>query len=334
MVDVISSLSAVTRVHSRRAAIAKMIAQRLSVSLLLMLAVSMLIFAGTELLPGDVATAILGPDATPEAVEAIRRSLHLSEPVATRYWVWLSGFLQGDIGRSLVNGRPIIDDVSFRLTNSFFLAGVAAVISIPVALVLGALSAIYQDKAFDRIISMISLGAISLPSFFIGYLLILFFSIKLQWLPSLAVVSPGMPFGERLLSMVLPAAVLVIGAIANTLRLTRATIIGVMSNAYIEMAFLKGLPRWRVVFQHALPNVLAPIASVIALTLAWLFVGVVVVEVVFVYPGIGQLMVDAVSARDVPVVQACGLVFAAVYISLNLMADIAALLANPRLRAG
>lgn len=310
----------------------QMIAQRVALSILMLLAVSILIFAGTEVLPGDVATAILGQDATPESVSAIRRSLRLDEPPVSRYWEWLAGFMQGDLGRSLANGRPVADQIFFRLGNSLLLAGIAAIISIPVALVLGIFSVVHQNKGFDRIANMLSVGAISIPAFFTSYLLILVFSVELRWLPSLALTSPQASVADRLAALVLPVSVLTVGAIANTLRLTRATIIGVMSKAYIEMAFLKGLARWRIVFQHALPNAIGPIANVVALTLAWLIVGVVVVEVIFVYPGIGQLMVDAVSTRDVPIVQACGMAFSVVYISLNLLADMAAILANPRLR--
>ena len=310
-----------------------LIVQRLAFGILMLLAVSVLIFAGTEILPGDVATAILGQEATPEALEAIRRSLNLYDPPVQRYWDWLLGAMQGDLGNSLSNGRSVAQQLSFRLANTFFLAGVAASVAIPVALILGIFSAINQNNAFDRIVNMTSLAAISLPEFFIGYILILFFAVKLGWFPSLSLFSAKMDLADRLHSIALPATALTIAAIAHTLRLSRATIITVMSHPFIEMAFLKGLPRWRIVVQHALPNALGPIASVVALSLAWLIVGVVVVEVVFVYPGIGQLMVDAVAQRDVPVVQACGLVFATTYIGLNLIADIVAIVANPRLRA-
>jgi peptide/nickel transport system permease protein len=310
-----------------------LIVQRLSFGVLMLLAVSVLIFVGTEILPGDVATAILGQEATPEALEAIRRSLNLFDPPVTRYWGWLRGALQGDLGNSLSNGLPVADQLSFRLANTLFLAGVAASVAIPLALILGIFSAVNQNNAFDRIVNIASLAAISLPEFFIGYVLILVFAVQLGWFPSLSLFSAQMDIVDRLYTIALPATALTIAAIAHTLRMTRATIIGVMSHPYIEMAFLKGLPRWRIVVQHALPNALAPIASVIALSLAWLIVGVVVVEVVFVYPGVGQLMVDSVAQRDVPVVQGCGLVFATTYICLNLIADIVAIVANPRLRA-
>jgi peptide/nickel transport system permease protein len=310
-----------------------LVAQRAGLGLLMLLAVSVLVFAGTELLPGDVATAILGQSATPEAVEAIRRSLGLHDPAVFRYWHWLTGFAQGDLGTSLANGRPIAEQIGFRLKNTFFLAGVAASIAVPLAIALGILSAIRPNSVFDRIVSVVSLGAISVPDFFIAYLLILVFAVQLAWLPSLSAVSPALDLGTRLHAIALPSITLTLIVLAHMLRMTRASIIGVMSLPFIEMAFLKGIVRWRIVVQHALPNALAPIINVIAINLAYLVVGVIVVEVVFVYPGIGQLMVDAVSNRDIPVVQACGLIFAATYTGLNIAADLLAILTNPLLRA-
>jgi peptide/nickel transport system permease protein len=204
---------------------------------------------------------------------------------------------------------------------------------VPLAIALGILSAIRPNSVFDRIVSVVSLGAISVPDFFIAYLLILVFAVQLAWLPSLSAVSPALDVGTRLHAIALPSVTLTLIVLAHMLRMTRASIIGVMSQPFIEMAFLKGIVRWRIVVQHALPNALAPIINVIAINLAYLVVGVIVVEVVFVYPGIGQLMVDAVSNRDIPVVQACGLIFAATYTGLNIAADLLAILTNPLLRA-
>jgi peptide/nickel transport system permease protein len=310
-----------------------LVAQRVGLGLLTLLAVSVLVFAGTEILPGDVATAILGQSATPEAVEAIRRSLGLNDPAILRYWHWLTGFVQGDLGTSLANGRPIAEQIGFRLRNTFLLAAVAASIAVPLAIVLGILSAVSPNSVFDRIVSVVSLGAISVPDFFIAYLLILIFAIELAWLPSLSAVSPALGLGARLHAIALPSVTLTLIVLAHMMRMTRASIIGVMSQPFIEMAFLKGIARWRIVVQHALPNALAPIINVVAINLAYLVVGVIVVEVVFVYPGIGQLMVDAVSNRDIPVVQACALIFAATYVGLNMAADLLAILTNPLLRA-
>jgi peptide/nickel transport system permease protein len=310
----------------------KLVAQRLALGLLTLFVVSILIFGATEILPGDVATAILGPDATPESLEAIRRELHLHDPAVERYVRWLTQFAHGDLGQSLANNRPVAELLGFRLQNTFFLAGLVAIVAVPVAVGLGILSAYTQNSWFDRIITTITLSITSLPTFFLGYVVILIVSIKLRWLPSLSLIAPEMGFGERLYVTALPAATLAFAVLAHMMRMTRASIIGVMSSPFIEMAYLKGLSRWRVVLGHALPNAIAPIVNVIAVNLAWLIIGVIVIEVVFVYPGIGQLMVDAVATRDVPVVQACGLVFAATYVLLNLIADLFAIASNPLLR--
>lgn len=311
----------------------RFIVLRLALGILTLFVVSVLIFTATELLPGDVATAILGNQATPEALEAIRRSLHLHDPAVIRYLHWFSDFVRGNLGTSLTNGRPVVDELGFRLQNTLLLAGIAALISVPLAVSLGILTAIYQGTIFDRTANIITLSFISFPTFFIGYVLIGVFAVRLGWLPSLSTVSGTMPLGERLYAMTLPVITLIFSVLAHMMRLTRASILGVMSNPYVEMAFLNGESRTRVVLMHALPNVLGPIISVVALNLAYLVVGVVVVEVVFVYPGVGTLMVDAVSSHDVPAVQACGLIFATIYISLNLIADIAGVLMNPRLRS-
>ncbi|MBV9524053.1 MAG: ABC transporter permease [Alphaproteobacteria bacterium] len=309
-----------------------LIAHRSALGLLTLLAVSVLVFAGTEILPGDVATAILGQSATPESVAALRHSLGLNDPAILRYWHWLANFLHGDLGTSLANGRPIVEQVGFRLKNTLFLASVAAAVAVPLSVGLGILAAINQNGAFDRIVNVASLSAISLPEFFIGYVLILLVAVQLGWFPSLSAISPEIGLGERLYDIALPAATLTLVVLAHMMRMTRAAIIGVMSHPFIEMAFLKGLARWRIIVEHALPNALAPIINVVAINLAYLVVGVIVVEVVFVYPGIGQLMVDAVSKRDVPVVQACGLIFAGTYVGLNLLADLLAIVTNPLLR--
>jgi peptide/nickel transport system permease protein len=310
----------------------RLAAQRITLGLLTLFLVSVLIFAGTEILPGDVATAVLGQSATPDAVEAIRRSLGLHDPAIVRYLNWLRAFLAGDVGTSLATGRPVGPDLWLRLTNTFFLAGTAAAIAVPLALMLGITTAIFRDSLYDRLANILGLAAISLPEFFVGYLLILLLSVQLGWLPSLAMVSPEMGLAARLETIALPTITLVLAVLAYIMRMTRTAVLDVMSNPYIEMAVLKGVPPWRLVLQHALPNALAPIIQVIAFNLAYLVVGVVLVEVVFVYPGIGQYLVDAVSKRDITVVQACGLVFGATYVGLNVLADILVIFVNPRLR--
>jgi peptide/nickel transport system permease protein len=207
----------------------------------------------------------------------------------------------------------------------------AAIIAVPLALVLGMLAALYRNSLFDRIVNLTTLTSISVPEFFVAYILMLFLAVKFPIFYSLANVSPDTPFMERLARCALPAMTLVLVIVAHMMRMTRAAIINLLASPYIEMARLKGLSPSRIIHHHALPNAWAPIANVIALNLAYLIVGVVVVEVVFVYPGIGQLMVDAVSSRDIPVVQACALIFAVAYVLLNLLADIASIVTNPRL---
>ena len=312
--------------------LSRLIAQRLALGVATLLVVSILIFAGTQLLPGDVAQAILGQAATPEALANIRSELNLDRPAYVRYAEWLGQFLQGDFGMSLANRQPIADMIGGRLGNTLFLAGVAAVVAVPIAVLLGLIAARFRDSWLDKTISIATLSAISMPEFFIGYILIFIFAVKLFWAPSIASVYDGMSLGQKLAAVALPVATLALVVMAHMMRMTRAAVINVMSSPYIEMAELKGISRSRIIFRHALPNALSPIINVIVLNLAYLVVGVVVVEVVFVYPGMGQLMVDAVAKRDVPVVQACGLIFAAAYVLLNLTADVLSIVANPRLR--
>jgi len=309
-----------------------LLARRLALGLLTLLVVSAIIFAGTEILPGDVATAILGQSATEENTAAIRAKLGLDRPPHVRYVEWLTAFVQGDLGTSLGNGKPIAELIDFRLLNTLTLALFAACISVPLSIALGLVAAIRQGTWFDRGISVSTLTVISVPDFFVAYILVFFVSVKLGWLPSMSAVNDRMDLWQRLPLLILPAVTLTLVTVAHMMRMTRAAVISVMNAPYIEMARLKGIRTWRVVVQHALPNVLSPIINVVVLNLAYLVVGVVVVEVVFTYPGMGQYMVDSVAKRDVPVVQACGLIFATVYVGLNMTADILSILANPRLR--
>ncbi len=305
---------------------------RAVLGVLTLFAVSLLLYLGTQLLPGDVASALLGQSATPEALAVLRAKLGLNEPAYLRYLHWLWGVVHGNLGNSLTSGEPIAAALIPRLINTLFLAGYAAIIAVPLALGLGILSSIREGSIMDRAASIISLATISFPEFFVSYILIVIFASQLGWLPSLATVYDGMGFWDRVDATTLPAITLTLVVVAHMLRMTRTSTLAVMSTPYVETAFLKGLSRSRVVLNHALPNALGPIINVVAINLAYLVVGVVVVEVVFVYPGVGQLMVDAVTKRDLPTVQACGLVFAIVFIGLNTIADICASLANPRLR--
>jgi peptide/nickel transport system permease protein len=310
----------------------KLVAQRVALGVLLLFAVSILIFAGTQILPGDVAQSILGQSATPESLANLRAELGLNDPAYVRYFRWLGGVLTGDLGKALSSGQDIATSLGGRLWNTLFLAFWAAIVSVPLAVTFGLLAVRYRNTWVDKLISGIALASTSLPEFFIGYLLVYFFAVKLQWFPGISTVYDGMPFLERMKAIALPATALTLVVLAHMMRMTRAAILNVMQSAYIETAELKGLSPLEIIRRHAFPNAIAPIINVVMLNLAFLIVGVVVVEVIFVYPGMGQYLVDHVSKRDVPVVQAVGLIFAAVYIGLNIIADIAAIVANPRLR--
>jgi len=308
-----------------------MILQRLSLGLLTLFVVSLLIFLGVSLLPGDAAEAMLGQAATPETVAALRIQMGLDLPAPVRYVNWLGGILQGDFGVSIGSGRQISDLIGVRFANTLFLASYAALIAVPLALILGILAALYRNSFYDRSVNVVTLSSISTPEFFVAYILILFLSVNLGWFSSLANVGISTPFIERVYKTTLPALTLTLVVVAHMMRMTRAAIINLLASSYIEMAALKGMSRARIIFRHALPNAWAPIVNVVVLNLAYLIVGVVVVEVVFIYPGLGQLLVDSVQKRDLPVVQACCLIFASTFILLNLMADILSILTNPRL---
>lgn len=310
----------------------KLVVQRVALGLLLLFLVSILIFAGTLILPGDVAQSILGQSATPEALANLREELGLNEPAVSRYFSWLGGLLQGDLGTALTNGQDIAKSLGSRLKNTLFLAFWAAVVAVPLAIFLGLVAVRYRDRWPDKLISAVTLTSISIPEFLIGYVLMYFVGVKLGWAPTVSTIYDSMSLGEKLHAIALPVAVLTLVVLAHMMRMTRAAILNVMQSAYIETAELKGLGMFKIIWRHAFPNSIAPVVNVVMLNLAYLVVGVVVIEVVFTYPGMGQYLVDHVSKRDIPVVQACGIVFAAVYIGLNLVADVVSILTNPRLR--
>jgi peptide/nickel transport system permease protein len=311
--------------------IATMVAQRLALGLLTLIAVSLIIFLAVELLPGDLAEAILGQAALPDTVAAFRRELRLDLPPHERYIEWLGAMMQGDMGRSLANNREISDLIGVRFGNTLFLAAYAAMIAVPLALFLGILAALYRNSLYDRLINIVTLSAISSPEFFVAYILVAWLANTLGIFPSISNVHEDTTLIERFYRTALPALTMTLVVVAHMMRMTRASIINLLASPYIEMANLKGLSKMRVIVHHALPNAWAPIINVIVLNLAFLIVGVVVVEVVFVYPGLGQLLIDSVSKRDVPVVQASCLIFAVTYILLNLTADVLSILTNPRL---
>jgi peptide/nickel transport system permease protein len=317
----------------------KTVVQRLGLGLVTLFVVSIIIFAAIELLPGDFGQAVLGQAATEDTVAAFRRELGLDKPAVFRYVDWIAGAVQGDLGTSFSGrassgvdrSRPVIDLIGPRLWNTMFLASFTAVIAVPVALFLGISAALYRNSIYDRLVNALTLTTISFPEFFVAYILILTLTSLWPVFPSLSNISPDAELLDRLYRSALPALTLTLVIVAHMMRMTRAAIINLLSSPYIQMARLSGASQREVILKHALPNAWAPIATVIAFNLAYLVVGVVVVEVVFVYPGVGQLMVDAVSSRDIPVVQACALIFAATYIILNLIADIIGIVTNPKL---
>lgn len=321
----------------------RIVLQRLALGFVTLLVVSVVIFIAVNLLPGDFAQAILGQGATEEAIASIRKDLGLDQPLVSRYFTWLGGMMTGNFGisfaqlnfASAMGGtdlKTVAQQIAPRFGNTMFLAGVTACIAIPMSIILGLLAALYRNSVFDRVTNVATLSSISSPEFFLAYILILFLAVLNPILPSLSNIYEGMSLGDRLEKTLLPALTLTLVVTAHMMRMTRAAIINLLASPYIEMARLKGISPMRVIVKHALPNALAPIINVIALNLAYLITGVVVIEVVFVYPGIGQLFVDAVKNRDIPVVQACCLIFAAAYILLNLTADILSIVSNPRLR--
>ncbi|MEM6303336.1 MAG: ABC transporter permease [Pseudomonadota bacterium] len=313
--------------------VTRLLAQRISLGLLLLFLVSIVIFVGTSILPGDVAQQILGQSATPEALANLREELGVNDPALTRYFNWLGGILTGDLGTALTSGQSINEAVGRRLSNTLFLAVCAAVIAVPLAIFLGLLAVRYQERWPDKLISATTLTTISMPEFVIGYIMMFIFGVQLRWFSPTAVsYRPDADFFTRLESIALPVAVLTLVVLAHMMRMTRAAILNVMQSAYIETAELKGMSTFSVIRKHAFPNAISPVVNVVMLNLAYLVVGVVVVEVVFVYPGMGQYLVDHVTKRDLPVVQACGIIFAAIYIGLNLVADLVSILTNPRLR--
>ena len=310
----------------------KLVLKRLGYGLITLLVISVLIFFAVEMLPGDIAQAVLGQSATPENLAALREKMGLDQPAVLRYLHWLAGAIHGDFGASLISGDRVSTTIGPRLLNTLFLATYAAVIAVPVAIMLGIVVALLRNTIFDRVANVMTLTAISSPEFFLGYILILYLAVQLHWFPAIANIGKNDDFVAMLYKAFLPALTMVLVVMAHMMRMTRAAIINLLASPYIEMARLKGVPAWKVIVFHALPNAWAPIINVVALNLAYLITGVVLVEVVFVYPGVGQLLVDSVSKRDFPIVQACCLIFAATFILLNLAADVGAILTNPRLR--
>jgi peptide/nickel transport system permease protein len=294
--------------------------------------VSAIIFLGVELLPGDACTAFLERDAKGQMLENCRKDFGLDRPALTRYFEWAGNALQGDLGMSASGRKSIAELVGHRMKNSLLLAAVSLSVGVPMAIFLGVITGLWRDRPIDLFFSTAAILAMTIPEFVSATVLILIFSVWLGWLPGIVVTSASAPASEFFPEILLPVFVLAMVMMAHILRMVRSSVIEVMAGDYIQMATLKGVPYWRIVFSHALPNALLPAINVVALTIAWLLGGVVVIEVVFNYPGLGRMMIDAISDRDLPVVQAIALIVASVYVGVNLTADILAMVANPRLR--
>lgn len=308
------------------------IMKRLAMGFFILVGVSILITLGLEALSGDVCSAILGQAAEPATVAACQAQLGLDQPIYVRYVNWLANVLRGDLGTSLANKREVSELLGKRVGNTFYLAGTTALFAVPLGICLGVIAALYRNSLIDHTISTSTLAAISSPEFLVGYILMAFFAVSLNWLPAISNVDSSMGFWERLQVSALPVMTLMLVTVAHMMRMTRASIVNLLASPYIEMAKLKGLKPSRIIIKHALPNAWSPIIQVVVLNLAYMIVGVVVIEVVFVYPGMGALIVDGVLLRDMPVVQGTAMVFATVYVLLFLLADILSMLANPRLR--
>ncbi len=310
-----------------------MILRRIFLGLATISIVSLIIFAGVEILPGDACTQYLEQDqADVELLEKCRDDLNLNRPAHQRYTEWAMGALTGDLGMS-VNGESKISDlVGARFANSLLLAFFALLVGVPLAMLLGVITGLWRDRKPDIIFSTIAIFAMTVPEFVSATLLILVFSVWLGWLPGIVLTSAGSPISDFFPEILLPVIVLSLVMTAHVMRMVRSSVIEVMASDYVQMATLKGVPYWQMVFRHALPNALLPAINVVALTIAWLLGGVVVIEVVFNYPGLGRMMIDAISDRDLPVVQAIALIVASIYVCINLTADLMTMIANPKLR--
>jgi peptide/nickel transport system permease protein len=312
--------------------IMQLIARRAGTALFILLLVSAVVFSLSSLLPGDAAQQLLGQSATPEALAALRESLGLDKPGYVRYVTWLKGLLIGDPGVSLANNMPVAELVAERLPRSLVLAGIAALVSVPIALTLGILSAMYGGSRLDRVLNFTTLCMVAIPEFLVATVLVLIFAVKLGWVSSLSYAPPGASLGQFLSAYALPVVTLFFVLVAQMARMSRAAVLDQLSEPYVEMAVLKGASLPRVVLRHALPNAIGPIANAVALSMSYLLGGVVIVEVIFNYPGIASLMVDSVANRDMPLLQTCAMIFCAAYLLLVLIADVCAIVSNPKLR--
>jgi peptide/nickel transport system permease protein len=309
------------------------IVRRVLLGVLVLFLVSVVVFAATQALPGDPALAILGRSATPQSLAALRRQLHLDQPVLSQYWTWILGVLHGNFGQSLAAQEPVTTLLGPKLVNSGVLVVISAVVSIPLSIAIGSWAALKREKLFDTVSSNLLLVLAALPEFVVAVVLVILFATTVFIVfPAVSTVPPGSRPWDNPAALVLPCLTLVIAVAPYVGRIMRASMIEVLESDYVEMARLKGLPERTVLIRHALPNALGPVFQVIALNLAYLAGGIIVIEYVFNYSGIGGAVQEAVINHDLPVVQALAMLIAAVYVVLNLMADIATILVTPRLR--
>jgi len=310
-----------------------LVIKRILLGLITLFIVSLITFVGVEVLPGDACTTYLERQAFGAALEACYERLGLNLPAYERYISWALGVLQGDFGYSLSGEMRINDVLGPKVKNSTVLASASILIGIPIALLLGIITALWRDKFPDIIISTIAIFSMTIPEFISATLLILIVAIWLEWLPGIVIVPSEASISELLPNIILPVIAISMIMTAHMARMVRSSVIQVMASDYVQMAILKGVPYWKMVFKHVLPNALLPAINVVALTIAWLLGGVVVTEVVFNYPGLGRLVIESISNRDLPVVQALAIILASIYVSINLIADLMTLMLNPRLKS-
>lgn len=309
-----------------------MVGKRLVVAVLTLVIVSFAVFFATNMLPGDTATILLGQAATPEAIKGLRTAMHLDDPAILRFIRWGFGMLNGDLGKSYANNMEISALISNRFVNTMELAGLTTLIAVPLALTLGITSAVMRGTLYDRIVTVLTIGVISVPEFMIASTAVLIFAVYLKWLPAISLINEVHSLSDILRMYAMPVVTLTFVVSAQIIRMTRAAVIETLSTPYVEMALLKGASRSRIVLRHALPNALGPILNALALSLSYLIGGVIIIETIFNYPGIAKLMVDAVATRDLPLIQTCAVIFCAGYLVLITIADIIAIISNPRLR--
>jgi peptide/nickel transport system permease protein len=285
-----------------------LVSRRLFLAVVTLFIISLIVFIGVEALPGDTATAYLGQMATDESLESLREEFGLNDPLHERYFAWLSGIVRGDLGESMVKRKPVVELIGNRFRNTVVLAFAAALVGIPLAIVLGVIAGLMRDKWPDVFVSTTSIVGMTLPGFVTATILIYVFAIRLEWFPAITLVPSDVPVIELLPTIVLPIITLTLIMVAHILRLVRTNMIDVMTSDYVQMAKLKGVPYWQIVFKHALPNAMLPTINVVALTLAWLLGGVAIIETVFNYPGIGKLMIAAITDRDFALVQGIAII--------------------------